>query len=319
MNSQVKYLLTLPQHPQRSKEWYQARENKITASIGATFLFKDDKTCDPYIAEFNIQKFIKDPSSCCNPYADRDQYIHEKVTGISSFQGNVATYWGQKYEPIATQLYSMRTGKEVLEFGLIPHKYIDWLAASPDGITPEGRMLEIKCPYRRKITGIPPFYYWIQVQLQLEVCDLDVCDFLECEFIEYCSVGEFLDDSLEKGSIESKGIFLQIETIPDDPAKKTYVYPGGDIQSEDEYLEWEKKERMNCKLKLNQIVKPVYWKLVVYSCVPIRRNKEWFKAIRDDLELTSKEIKMKKDQLVHRRNKFTTSYQDTCLLDEDDE
>ena len=35
-----------------------------------------------------------------------------------------------------------------------------------------------------KLDGIPKKEYWIQMQLQMEVCDLDECDFLETRFIE---------------------------------------------------------------------------------------------------------------------------------------
>ena len=55
--------------------------------------------------------------------------------------------------------------------------------ASPDGICdidspPDyiGRMLEIKCPPRRKFTREVPKHYWMQMQGQLETCDLEECD-----------------------------------------------------------------------------------------------------------------------------------------------
>ena len=83
------------------------------------------------------------------------------------------------------QLYMKEKNTHVLEFGFIQHSRLKWLGASPDGITNDGIMLEIKCPISRIITGIPPDNYWIQVQGQLEVCDLEECDFLECKIIEY--------------------------------------------------------------------------------------------------------------------------------------
>ena len=85
------------------------------------------------------------------------------------------------------------------EFGLIGHPKYSFLGASPDRICNHykldgihkskyvGRMLEIKCPLVRKIKmsgpivdNICPIYYWIQVQLQLECCDLEECDFWQC-------------------------------------------------------------------------------------------------------------------------------------------
>lgn len=107
-----------------------------------------------------------------------------------------------------------------------------------------GRMLEIKCPMRRKILmdpdapevygahgepiknlkldvkkGVCPAYYWVQVQLQLECCDLDECDFWQCEIAEYEDFDDFLDDTdpeypwLAKSSKQEKGALVQIMPI----------------------------------------------------------------------------------------------------------
>ena len=46
-------------------------------------------------------------------------------------------------------------------------------------------MLEVKNIYNREIRGIPKEEYWIQMQIQMETCDLDICDFLETRFLEY--------------------------------------------------------------------------------------------------------------------------------------
>ena len=54
--------------------------------------------------------------------------------------------------------------------------------------------LEIKCVVSRKIKDIEPFYYWVQVQIQLEVCNLEECDFFQCKFIEYKSKEEMDKD-----------------------------------------------------------------------------------------------------------------------------
>ena len=54
--------------------------------------------------------------------------------------------------------------------------------------------MEIKNVVSREITGIPKKEYWVQMQLQMEVCDLDECDFLETKFIEYPDNLSFLND-----------------------------------------------------------------------------------------------------------------------------
>ena len=62
-------------------------------------------------------------------------------------------------------------------------------------------MLEIKNIVNREITGIPLKAYWVQMQMQMEVCELDKCDFLETRFLEY----------EDKESFDNDGTFLKTE------------------------------------------------------------------------------------------------------------
>ena len=174
------------QYEQRTPEWYDIRRSLITASSAACLLNRNSDTCDQYINEYKLHDVFDKNNKCCNPYSSKNNYFLDKCKQ-GTFTGNVATYWGQKYESVVTDLYSNLYNTHVIEFGLLIHDTLHWLGASPDGITIDGVMIEIKCPFRRKITGIPPLYYWIQVQLQLEVCGLEYCDFVEYEFTEFIS------------------------------------------------------------------------------------------------------------------------------------
>ena len=79
----------------------------------------------------------------------------------------------------------------------------DFLGASPDGINVNpsssryGRLLEIKNVKSREIDGTVSKPYWIQTQVQMEVCDLNECDFLETKFIEYENYNSYLNDIVE--------------------------------------------------------------------------------------------------------------------------
>ena len=140
---------------------------------------------------------------------------------------NIYCQHGIKYEEIVQKIYSERTHQEIIDFGSIEHEKHSFIRASPDGITPDGIMLEIKVPLSRKLYGIPPIYYWYQVQQQMEVAELNSCDFLECKITEYCSWKSFLDDNY-KGDYsktdkdDEKGIL--IEYIDKDKSFN-YVYP----------------------------------------------------------------------------------------------
>jgi hypothetical protein len=192
----------------------------------------------------------------------------------------------------------------VLEFGLITHPEYPWLGASPDGITEDGVMIEIKCPFRRKITGIPPFYYWIQVQLQLEVCNLDYCDFVEYEFVEFFTEEEFMDDSTLDVDIHNKGLFIQVDknvdkNIPCDPSESQYVYPEKQFIDEPaDLFKWRDIQLENLPKMIDEKYsnyffdfKVIYWKAVSKSIVRIQRDKEWFNNVVSELEEGHQKIK----------------------------
>ena len=162
--------LELPK--QRSKEWYELRKKVLTASSLASALGKDHfKTKYELIEDKLIQK---------------------------PFIMNEITEHGVKYEDIATQYYEHLYNVTILEFGLIPHPDFPIFGASPDGICSKdspssyiGRMLEIKCPPKRKFTKSVPEHYKYQILGQLECCDLDECDFFQVKIVDYKSFEEY--------------------------------------------------------------------------------------------------------------------------------
>jgi len=153
---QVKKLTLIPQFEQRTPEWYQQRENAITASDMPTVLGE------------NAYK---------TPYS---LLIDKCNANPKPFIGNEATRWGNHYEDIAIEKYSQLRNKKVLSFGLLIHPDYPWLGGSPDGITTDGILLEVKCPLKRKIIpGEVPHHYLSQVLLNLEICNLELAHFIE--------------------------------------------------------------------------------------------------------------------------------------------
>jgi hypothetical protein len=88
-------------------------------------------------------------------------------------------------------MYELFNNTKIGDFGCIQHPQYKCIGASPDGIVIDpsserfGNMVEIKNIVNREITGIPKEEYWIQMQVQLETCDLEECDFVETRFREY--------------------------------------------------------------------------------------------------------------------------------------
>lgn len=155
-------------------------------------------------------------------------------------------HWGQKYEPLSVMLYENMYNTKVADFGCIQHDKYKFLGASPDGINVDmsseryGRMLEIKNIVNREINGIPKKEYWIQMQMQMEVCDLNECDFLETKFVEYENANAFFNElplDNNKSVLNTKGLILYFHHSKE--AKPFYIYKPLNIVKKDDILKWE--------------------------------------------------------------------------------
>ena len=251
LQEKIAYLQNIPQPVQRTPEWYNFRYKFLTASS----IWK------AFISESTRNQLIFDK---CKPL-NLEKYNHTSTDS--------PMHWGHKYEPVSVQLYEHLYKTKVSDFGCIPHKSIPYLAASPDGIntleTSEryGRMLEIKNIVNREIDGIPKMEYWIQMQLQMEVCNLNDCDFLETRFKEYADEEEYLQDILTD---VQKGMMMQFMIA----GQPHYEYAELNA-TKDELLEW---EYAMMEKHANAIwVKNIYWRLDELSCVFVLRSKFWFK------------------------------------------
>ena len=188
-----------------------------------------------------------------------------------------------------------RNNVEVIEFGCLRHPTHEFLGASPDGITEDGIMLEIKCPISRIITGIPPDNYWIQVQGQLEVCDLEECDFLECKIIEYDGNDNedtefiYLTDNYEGDyTLNSNGMEKGVIAVYLDKNTDNKIYKYSELGIiDDEYYNFIENQMDTEDLLLIGIT---YWYLDTISCVPIYRDKEWFNNVKDDIKKVHDQI-----------------------------
>ena len=286
--NRVKTLRSKPQEPQRSPEWYRARNTRVTASEASCLLTLSEEHCKAYVEDFNITNFKYKSDYCMSHYDNREDYIIKKCRtfyGENLFKDSVFTLHGKKFEEIATRLYRKKFNTEVIEFGLLPHSRLSYLAASPDGITPDGVMLEIKCPYSRKIVeGVPPIWYWCQMQIQMEVADLDQCDFLECE-ITSISKEEFIKQVvLEK---QDKGILLN-KVNEDNSSETKYIYPPDSLNTVDEYLDWAEQTTLDYKSK-NIEVESIFYFISKWFVLNVYRNKQWFNSVKNifkkDMEL----------------------------------
>jgi putative phage-type endonuclease len=292
IENKINYLRGIPQPEQRTSEWYKFRWNLITAS-NAWKAFESQPTINQLIYEK------------CQPLKVINNNDDEEVKMVNT---NTPLHWGQKYEPLTVMIYEREYNTKVEDFGCIQHSLYKFIGASPDGIIVNkdsdryGRMLEIKNVVSRDINGIPKKEYWIQMQLQMEVCDLDECDFLETKFVEYPDEQSFISDTqnlhesntdakniMVSADNKTKGIILYFHTKE---GKPFYKYKPLEIITENDIKLWEEAEleKYESEPYNYTFLKFIYWKLEKLSCVLVLRNKEWFKNNIGQLEKVWKTI-----------------------------
>lgn len=254
--SQLHRLLTNPGIAQRTDEWYKARENLITASDIAQALGK---------GKFGtVKQFYQKKCGRADEQAPFDYTIPPLK-------------WGTIYETIAQGIYARMNNVKIHEFGLLIHGDVPFIGASPDGISDLGIMLEIKCPWRRKIEqGNVPLQYFHQIQAQLAVCDLDECDYFECAISE-CLFGPS-DDAWSATSPMMRGVFVEV-SCPHESVPYKCIYPPEHIigQGRDrtqDLIDWS-----------NTFENAVFhwWYLTDFNCVRVKRDHDFIERMFSEL------------------------------------
>jgi putative phage-type endonuclease len=239
----------VPKQKQRSPEWYEFRKRNFTASDFYK-IFSDNQ----------LNSVIK-------------KKLHPNISnGFHPSRLPLAIKRGVMYEDVAIAIYENMFNTNVSEHGCIPHMSIEGLAASPDGIIEDissskyGHMIEIKCVLSRELNGEIPEVYWVQMQVQMEVCNLEFCDFFECDFKEISTEEELLY-YVNDNNIKYYGIFY--EGVSKNSGEPKYIYS------------------KVCDLNINNVPDDYvhsethYWYLESFTLRTIRRNRDWFNNIYD--------------------------------------
>ena len=277
-----------PVQAQRSAEWYTLRYDRFSAS--------------------NLWKLFGSPSQL-------NSLIYEKCKGVDTNKETTTTTqnndvlmpnarnWGIKYEPVTVLVYEdMFQTKVNTNYGCLPHPNLP-IGASPDGIVTDptsdryGRLVEIKNIVNRDIDGIPSEEYWIQMQTQLEVCQLEMCDFVETRFKEYSTFEQYLK---EEDPEKYKGIILFFLAKNTETHTSKYVYMPLSITDEEEWIAKTSEELGDSHV----LYEKNYWYLDEISCVEVERNAVWFQgAIPTILLHWDVVLKERKEGYSHRAPK----------------
>ena len=168
---------------QRTKLWFTTRTRMITCSDMAAVLGQ-------------------------SPYNKPIDVFRKKTGQSRPFKGNYATRRGQELESVALEKYVLKTRKKVWpeDCGLLQHPHWHQIGGSPDGITLDGVVIEIKCPSSRVIIpGVCPEVYEAQVQVLMEIADMEVA-----HFVQYKPGSLFCEEILDITVVErDRGFFAR--------------------------------------------------------------------------------------------------------------
>jgi putative phage-type endonuclease len=275
-SDRVSILNNLKERPfikQRTDEWFKLRENRLTAS-------------DLYDAVYHPITLIK-----------------KKLKNVSFNSHSIpALKWGCMFEQAAVNIYSHINSTKVNEFGLLVNDNINNFGASPDGITDEGIMIEIKCPYSREIKDkvIPEKYYY-QMQGQMAVCELDICDYIECKFKAFNDIDEYIYniknlEGNENGNNNYKhGIIAELKD-------HSYIYSTPNQNYNDNIDEMKKINGNDNGNGNGNDIKYVYWYLEIINVQRVyfdkdKWNNKTLKKIADYWKLYKSELDKKPNNL----------------------
>lgn len=249
----VERLMELPQIPQRTQEWYAQSKTVLTASEFATILGTPRA-----VGQLALQKAAPAPTE--PPAPPRLACSTPEMSAMD---------WGVRFEPVVKQILTSMWGAEIVELGRLVHPTDKRLAASPDGAilnatdpARTGRLVEIKCPIRREVTGQIPFEYWCQMQIQMEVCDVDECEYVEVKINSGYKDKAMCPDSEKAGT--QRHLFAGTVWLLQEPNTLELKYAYTDLELKD--LE---RESWN-------VAETVPWNLDGIFIQVVARDRAWF-------------------------------------------
>jgi putative phage-type endonuclease len=189
-----------PELIQGTPEWIKLRKTKITATDACVIMG-------------------------ASHWKNKLQLYHEKLSDDPQTPMNEAMQRGVDLEPIARDLFYIKTGIQM--FPTVAVK--EWAMASLDGMSAMGGkdILEIKCPgpkdHAIAISGKVPDHYFPQLQHQMYVCDLPMVYYFSFDGVDGVILKVYRDDEyIEKMIIEEKKFYecLMTKTPPESPEQE---------------------------------------------------------------------------------------------------
>lgn len=193
--------LELIEIEQGCPEWHSLRKTKITATDAAVIVG-------------------------ASHWKTRIQLYHEKLSNDPPLPPNERMQRGIDLEPIARDLFTLKTGLIITPAVLVK----DWTMASLDGMNDRlGRIVEIKCPgekdHSTAVKGQVPDHYYPQLQHQIYVAGVQMAYYFSFDGIDGVIVEVKRDDKyIEKMLIEERKFYdCLINRTPPEPFEGDYI------------------------------------------------------------------------------------------------
>ena len=170
---------------QGSKEWHDLRKTKITATDSCVIMG-------------------------ASPWKTKLQLYHEKISDTNTTYKNQYMQRGLELEPIARELFNIKTGWDMKPTILVK----DWAMASLDGRDASvGCIVEIKCPGEKDhalaIQGKIPPHYYPQIQHQIYVAQVQFAFYFSFDGVDGVIVEVKRDDDYIANMVQEELKFLK--------------------------------------------------------------------------------------------------------------
>lgn len=258
----------------------------------------------PYIEQctdewYKIRKTCLTASDLGDAISKNNNLLAKKKAGVyidnTNFQNIPPLKWGNMFEDMAIRCYKqINNNIEIHIFGLVQNKFIQNFGASPDGINDLGIMIEIKCPFSRKIKkNVIPEKYYYQMQGQLAVCNLTECDYVECEFKTFDKDIEYFDFINDK-NYENKNFGIIAELYDNLNKKHFYLYSKEFLKKEDSIIDIEIQIKNIDNINL-EFIKLTRWALNDIYIQKVEFNKELWETIPNKINEFWKKVEDSKN------------------------
>ena len=164
---------------QGSLSWHRFRASHITSTDAAVILTQSAHARDRLVArKHDAARKLQESGGTLRGF----DYVIAKLNEEAAHSSRMAPALahGHKYEAIAAAVYAQMRGVTLTKIGVIEHPDHSWLSASPDRIDiTTGSLVEIKCPYSRRVPSVIPRAHWIQMQIAMACSGIHRCTYVE--------------------------------------------------------------------------------------------------------------------------------------------